>query len=117
MRTADDTTFSVWRVEANEKHYRTIPVVDSNGNPNVVTGWTVDAKVRTRAGGEILYVFPEEHWEIQSDLVILKIPAPVSAAWDWSLGWYRVVITDPNSDAEDPDTQRIAEGPFIVNPD
>lgn len=116
--TPDTRTFP-WRVEQGERERLVIPIVDG-AFPVDVTGWTVDAKVKTshELGAPTLYTWPAEHVKAIGTSVELLIPADVSLAWHWQLGWYRVKVTDPASIAGgDPDPQRVLQGPFIVDPD
>lgn len=113
-----DTTVFGWRLEAGERAEISFPVVDADDVPVDVEGWTVDAKIRTRPGGTVLYTFPADYVSIDSSgLVTVTIPAPVSAAWVFTNGWYRVVITDPNSSPDDPNAQRVLQGVVVIDPD
>lgn len=112
-----DTTTFTWRVEQGEREVIRIPVLNEDNEPRPVDGWTVDAKIKTESGGELLYTWPVGQITVTGNVVELVIPAAVSLDWPWRTGWWRVVITDPESDAEDPDAQRIIQGPFIVDPD
>lgn len=114
---ADTTTFA-WRIEAGERSEISFPVVDADNTPVDVEGWTVDAKIRNRPGGTVLYTFPVDYVSIDSSgTVTVTIPAPISASWAFTSGWYRVVITDPNSSADDPNAQRVVQGVLVVDPD
>ncbi len=112
------TTPYSWRIEAGERAEISFNVLDAADTEVDVEGWTIDAKIRTRPGGTVLYTVPVDHASIDSSgTVTLTIPAPVSAAWAWTTGWWRAVITDPNSPADDPQSQRVIAGPFVVDPD
>lgn len=108
-----DTTDYVWRVEQGEREPLDIPVLD-NDEPRDVTGWTIDAVIKTEPGGEVLHTFTPEQITVVSNVVTLTVPGPVSAAWTWTIGWWRVKITPPDSDPDDPETERIVKGPFLV---
>jgi hypothetical protein len=113
-----DTTTYGWRIEAGERSEISFPVLDSAGDEVDVEGWTVDAKIRTRPGGTVLYTFPTDYVSIDSSgTVTVTIPAPVSKAWAFTAGWYRVVITDPDSSLDDPDSQRVVQGVVVIDPD
>lgn len=112
------TSELAWRVTANQRERRAFDVNDSAQQPVDVTGWTVDAKIRTRPGGTVLHTFPEDYASIDgSGQVVCVIPAPVSAVWAWTTGWYRIVVSDPDSPADDPDRSRVLQGPLVVDPD
>lgn len=119
MTSSVDTTYFSWRCEQGEKETLIIPVLDADNALYFIDGWTIDAKIKNRAGGDTLYTWPAEHAEITNGgaFVTLTIPAPVSAEWTFRTGWFRVVVTDPNSDPDDPTSERILQGPFIVDAD
>lgn len=119
MTTASaDTTTWTWHVEAGEREVLVIPVLDDTNEAASITGWTVDAQIKTRSDGVTLYTWPAEYAEITDGgtTVTLTIPGPVSAAWMFRNGWYRVEVTDPNSDPANPNVQRILQGPFELDP-
>jgi hypothetical protein len=110
------TTDQPWRISANQRERRSFDVFDGPTEVDI-TGWTIDAKIRTRPGGDILHTFPAERAVIESGRVVCTIPAPISAAWAWTSGWYRIVVTNPASPADDPDRSRVLQGPLVVDPD
>lgn len=113
-----DTTVYGWRIEAGERSEISFPVLDDDNAPVDVEGWTIDAKIRTRPGGIVLYAFPADYVSIDSaGIVTVTVPAPVSKAWAFTNGWYRVVITDPASSADDPAASRVVQGVLVVDPD
>jgi hypothetical protein len=115
--TSDTLTYS-WRIEQGERERLEIPILNADGDPFVITGWTVDAKVKTEPGGTVLYTWPASSITIASNLLTLEIPGPVSAAWTWTTGWWRAVITEPNpADPADPDVHRVIQGTFIMDRD
>lgn len=113
-----DTLEYAWRIEAGERERLSIPVLDEDGSAANLTGFTIDAKIKTAKGsGVVLYAFPPEHITVSAGTVTLLIPGPVSAAWYWTVGWWRMVITAPNPNPLDPDSNRVIQGPFVVDPD
>lgn len=112
------TTEQAWRITANQRETRTFDVFEGNLEVDV-TGWDVDAKIRTRPGGLVLHTFPADRAVIDAGgQVVLTIPAPVSAAWAWTSGWYRIRVSDPASpDPDDPAASRVLQGPLVVDPD
>jgi hypothetical protein len=112
-----DTTYFAWRIEQGEKETLIIPVLDDSNSLFPIPGWTVDAQVKTRAGGDTLYEWPPEYAQVTNGdaFVTLTIPAPVSDAWTFRTGWFRVVVTDPDSDPDNPNSERILQGPFVVD--
>lgn len=115
---SSDTLEFTWRVEQGEREQLVIPVLDDTAAANI-TGWTVDAQIKNRAGGDTLYTWPAglAYVSASGTSVTITIPAAVSAAWVWRIGWWRVVITDPASDPDDPTVHRIIEGPLVIDPD
>lgn len=116
---SSDTTTWSWRIEAGEQEVLVIPVLDEDDAPFSIAGWTVDAQIKTRAGGETLYTWPAEFAQVTGGdtSVTLTIPGPVSEAWTFRTGWYRVVVSDPGSDVDNPTAERILQGPFVVDAD
>lgn len=113
-----DTTEFPWLVEAGERETLTFPILDGNGVAVAIPGWTVDAKIKTRPGGAVLYTFPTSAITVTTTVgstVRLIIPASVSAAWTFTTGWYRVKVAD--DDPDDPNAFRVLAGPLIVDPD
>jgi hypothetical protein len=107
-----------WRIEQGERTRLIIPVLDDLGGAVDVSGWPVDAKVKTEPGGPVLYTWPPDLINALGNTVSLLVPAEVSLAWTWALGWYRVKITDPATvGTGDVVTSRILQGPFVVDPD
>lgn len=117
MTSSIDTTYFCWRVEQGEKETLIIPVLDAENSPFSISGWVVDAQIKTRSGGETLYTWPAEYAQVTDGdtAVTLTIPGPVSEAWTFRTGWYRVVVTDPGSDPDNPTSERILQGPFVVD--
>lgn len=114
-----DTTEFLWKVQKGETESMAFPVV-IGGQPLTVTGWAVDAQVKTNPGGPTLYTFPAEHIEITGDAndnITVRLPASVSTDWDFSVAWYRVRITDPDSPVDDPISYRVLQGTLLVDHD
>lgn len=112
----DDTLVFDWEVEAGERETLTIPVL-REGVPFSVTGRLVDAAVKTRPGGVVLYTFPDEQWSISVDgfNVELVLPAAVTSAFAFTAAYYRVKVVEDVP--TDPDVQRLLQGAFLVSPD
>lgn len=115
---ADIPTPSVgWRINGGSRAQRTFSVVVPGTTNDVdVTGWAVDAKIRTRPGGDILHTFPADRAVVVDGQVQCTIPGPVSRVWAFTTGWYRIEITDPDSPVDDPENPRVLQGPFVVDP-
>jgi hypothetical protein len=112
---ATEITDAVWRIEQGERETLAFPVLDDDDDPFPIGGWSVDAKIKTRPGGDTLHTFPAADITIASNQITLRIPAATSAAWTFTSGWFRVVIAD-----DDPDDQqkfRVLSGTFVVDPD
>lgn len=116
MTSAVDTVNYGWRIEQGEREALDVPVLD-NGVPRVVTGWTIDAVIKDRPGGTVLYTFPASGISVAGHVVTLTVPGPVSAAWTWTVGWWRLKVTAPNPDSANPETYRVTKGPFLVDRD
>lgn len=116
---ASDTTEAPWRIEQGERETVTFQVQNSTGGPFPADGWTITATIKTRPGGALLYTFPSSNviFDPDQNTVQLVIPGPVSAAWTWTTGHYKVKITNPNTNPADPATYWILRGLLIVDPD
>jgi hypothetical protein len=113
---SDVGTYS-WRVRQGARERLVIPTLNSDGSPKDITGFTVDAKIKTEPGGVVLYTWPAEDVDILGAELQLTIPAPTSALWTWHAGWYRVKVTDPASPAEDPAVTRLLQGAIYLDLD
>ena len=112
-----DTTDFAWRVEQGERETIHIPILDSDNAEYLIDGWEVDATIKDRPGGTVLYTWPGEQITVNGNIIELVVPAAVSLTWTWTVGWWRVKITDPTSDENDPTVYRVIQGPFVVEPD
>lgn len=104
-----------WRVRQAAQERLVIPILDADGAPKDVTGWTVDAKIKTQPGGTVLYTWPVDDVEIDGSDVELNIPAPVSATWTWGTSWYRVKLVAPNPSVDDPIVSRVLQGAIVLD--
>jgi hypothetical protein len=111
---AVDTKYYVWRIEQGQIETLNVPVTN-DGDEFDVTGWDVDVKFKTNPGGTELYDFPSDGISIDDDVITLTLPAVESSEWDFFIGWYRVEITDPDSEDDDPTTYRVLHGAFLVD--
>jgi hypothetical protein len=118
VTTAERVRVWPWRHTQGERDPVTFQVLDVNDSAYSITGWTVDAKIKTRPKGTVLHTFGEDDIEISPDgfAVTLTIPAAVSSAWTWTTGYYRIKVIDP-SDPDDPTVRRLLQGPFVTDPD
>jgi hypothetical protein len=115
--TMPDTRYFVWAPERGERERLTVPIYEADGlAERDVTGYTVLAEILTAPGGTVLYTFPVEQITITGASVELLVPAPVSTAWTFTAGWWRLAVTPPDADPLDPDTQFVVHGPFFVRP-
>lgn len=113
-----ETTSAPWRIAANTKEQRSFDVLDGEQDSVDISTWTVDARIRDRPGGTVLWTFPAEFVAVNAPgEVVLTIPAPVSAGWAWTTGWYRIRCYDPASDEDNPDASRVLSGPVVIDPD
>lgn len=111
----DDITATYnWRVRQAARERLIIPIL---GEDVDITGYTVDAKIKTEQGGAVLYTWPLADIDIAPNELALVIPAAVSAAWTWHVGWYRVKLTDPDSPVDDPSVSRVLQGAIFIDLD
>lgn len=112
-----DTLHYPWRIEAGERETLDIPVLDDADDPASIDGWHIDAVIKDRPGGQVLFRFEEENAQILTGGVVrLVVPAPVSDLWVWRSGWWRLVISNPSINEFDPPAYRIVQGPVVVDP-
>jgi len=114
---SSDVRTDTWRVRQAAQERLVVPILKADGSPQDITGFAVDAKIKTEPGGTVLYTWPLADLDIDGDELTLSIPAPVSAAWTWHAGWYRVKLTDPASPAEDPSVSRVLQGAIFLDLD
>lgn len=113
-----DVVTSTWPIVAGAKSQRAFDVLNSVDVGVDITGWTVDARIRSRPAGLVLHTFPTDMITVNSSgHVVLVVPAPISKAWTWAIGWYRIVVTPPASPVDNPDASRVLQGPVVVYPD
>lgn len=114
-----NTLVSPWTIEAGERQPLTIPVLDAAGAPYSIAGWVVDAAIKDRPGGTVLYQWPTNLAVVSGDglSVVITTPVPVSTLWRFTNAWYRIKVSDPASPVDDPNVQRILEGSLTVSPD
>lgn len=112
-----DTLEFAWRIEQGEREVIRIPVLDDENADYPIEGWTVDATIKDRPGGTVIYTWPVEQITVTGNIIELVLPAAASLAWTWTVGWWRVKITDPTSDANDRTVYRVIQGPLVVEPD
>jgi hypothetical protein len=114
---AADTRLQAWRVERGERETARFPILDVDGAPFPIDGWNVTATIRDRPDGTLLHTWPSQNVTVDPDenAIVLVVPAPVSAAWAFTTGYYAVQITDPGSDPDDPSTYRVLHGVFVVD--
>lgn len=115
---AVDTTDYTWFIEQGQIEHLNVPVTN-NGAPMSVTGWGVDVKIKANPGGPELYVFVPENIAVtgaSGTTIALTVPVEDSLEWDFSIGWFRVEITDPESEEDSLATYRVVQGPVVVDP-
>lgn len=113
------TLYYPWRIEAGEREVLSFPVLNGT-TPFPIPGYTADCKIKDRPGGTVLYTFPAGLAVVSVDglTVTLTVPPPISLAWTFRYGWWRLKVTEPTpADPLNPNIQRIANGPLLVVPD
>lgn len=103
-----------WTVPAGELVQLRFPVLDRDGAPFSVTGWSVDAKIKTRAGGTVLHTWATGDIQTSGAFVTLTVLPATSLGWAFDRGWWRAKVIHP-SDATQ--IYRVIQGRFIVDPD
>lgn len=95
-------------------------IVDDNGDPLVVTGWTVLAQARPNPGSTTLYAeWASAPTGVQGPAsaagrtVRVDIPHAMSSAWAWSTAVLHVEITDPDTGRR----ERILDTWLVVDPE
>jgi hypothetical protein len=103
-----------WLVEQDELIRLRIPVLDEAGALFDVTGWTVDAKIKTARGGSILHTWTSGDIDATGAYVTLTILPATSLAWPFRRGFFRVKVTNPGDATQ---RYRILEGNFTLSVD
>jgi hypothetical protein len=113
VTTPGDALTWTWTVEAGERAILHVPVLDDQGQPVSVTGWVVDAAVKTEPGGDVLYAFGDDEAAVPDGTrVTLTIPEQVTAGFVFRRAWWRVKVVDPVNGPI-----RLVQGQFVVSPD
>lgn len=111
----DLATVYNWTVQQNTQIQLAIPVLDLAGHAFTVTGWTVDAEIKSSDnGGYLLYSWPSGAAVTSGTNVILTVLPTTSLAWDFTTGWYRVVIQHPTDATQ---RYRILQGRLFLSLD
>lgn len=87
------------------------PIVDEDGQPADLTGWTVKAQVRERESAEAPLLF-DFTTAIINHAAVISWTAAESLAWRWGRGYYDVLLVDPQGVP----AQVIAQGQVTVDP-
>jgi hypothetical protein len=103
-----------WIVQVDALVKLQIPVVDANGVPFNVTGWVVDAEVKTGSGGAVLYTWDSGNIAASGTSVVLTIKPSTSNAWTFDSGYWRCVVQNPLDSTQ---RYRLAEGHFLLSAD
>lgn len=94
--TSDLATAFNWTVQQGTQVQLSIPVLDSAGAAFAVSGWTVDAEIKSSDnGGYLLYSWPSGAAVASGTNVTLTILPATSLGWYFISAWYRVVIQHP----------------------
>lgn len=85
-----------------------IPVVNPDGSPATLTGWTATSQIRAAATSTtILYTFTPS---IVGSVVTIQATAAETALWTWDTAAYDVKLTNGSQAA------RIIEGILTMDP-
>jgi hypothetical protein len=89
------------------------PVLDDDGDPVTLTGYTATAQVRRSVdSADVLHEWSttDDTILLQSNNVILVTPPATSLDWTWTKGVYDILITAP-----DGAVSRVGHGVVVVS--
>lgn len=87
-----------------------IPILDPDGAPQSLVGWTARGQVRQTHGGAV--VLHDLEPVSSAATVTVTVDAASSAAWDWRVGVYDIELVDPSEKVI-----RLVQGRVIVSPE
>lgn len=99
-------------VEQGSTYRRTVPVLDEDGNPLDVTGWTVRGQVRLTPLSPVVLLDLGPHLTVSGTSVELAIPGTVSSLWAWREATYDVELVAPSAAVT-----RLLRGRVLVDPE
>lgn len=100
-------------INQGETYSVTFPVVDANGAPVNVTGWTARSQIRQTPVDAILYEWSAANHNIvvTGTTVTLTVSPADSSLWEWTSARYDLDLTDLSGNVS-----RLAEGDVCVSP-
>lgn len=87
-------------------------VVDVDGEPQDVDGWSADMQVRSSADATEVLVDLAGRLTLGESSVSLSLPGNVSSDFTWRHGLYDLELTEPSGAVH-----RVSQGRFVVNPE
>lgn len=103
------------RINQGETFQLSVPVLDNDGDPVSLTGMTAKGQIRSHAASPtVLYEWSTANANValNSNNVILTVPAAASSLWSWRTGRWSLEIAD-----ESGTTTRLVDGLVIVHPE
>lgn len=96
-------------------------IVDSNGDPLTITGWSVRAQIRRLPDSPLLAEWvtgtptgTQGQATASGTEVRLQVPYAMSEAWTWRVATLHVEITEPGVNGR---RERITDVPIVVDPE
>lgn len=103
------------RINQGETFQLSVPVLESDGDPAVLSDLTVRGQIRSHASSATVlheWSFDDDNVAFDSNNLVLTVPATASAAWNFRTGQWDVEISDTSGT-----TTRLIEGLVIVHPE
>lgn len=73
------------------------PIVDADGQPADITGWTAQCQVR-QFEAHTSSLLASLTATVEESTVVVRWTAEESLAWDWDKGWSDVLLIDPDGE-------------------
>lgn len=100
------------RIEQGSDYRLQIPIVNDEGQPFVVTGWSARGQIRLSLNDEQPVFELYDHLALGVTTVELLLPAEVTAEWTWRQARYDIELVNPEGRPT-----RLLEGHVFVSPE
>jgi len=102
------------RIDQGAEYRLRIPVLDQDGDPVNLSGWSLRGEVRATYGSPYVLFDLNSSLSVDDDAVhaVLTILGPDSAPWVWTEAVYDVEIVDPGGSP-----YRLIQGRVLVSPE